>query len=272
NIYFKKGDLTEAFKNYNAGLVYLQSANDLNTYAEGMLGLAKIYERNHRNDSAIVYAKRSFDIASGNQFAVRALEASSFLSQLYKTKNIDSAFAYQETLIALKDSIYGKEKIRDLQNITTEEQLRQKELIRLKEEEKKDRSIKLQLLMIGIAIPIFFLISVFISRKKVNKKMIEFSGIISILLLFEYITLLLHPFIAEKSHHSPLIEIVIFVAIAAIITPSHHKIEHWLIAKLTQLNYLKYYKPEPEPEPVPGVLPDSEPAQNKNINEEEINK
>lgn len=274
NIYIKTGDLTQAFNNYKAGLPYLQSSDDLNTYTEGVLGLAKVFERNQQHDSAILYGKQSFHIASQNQFMIRALDAGLFLSQVYKKLNIDSAYKYQEILVGLKDSIYSREKIREVQNLTSAEQLRQLEIVRLKKAEKKDRSVKLQLLMIGIAIPIFFLMSVLISRKKVNKKMIEFSGIISILLLFEYITLLLHPFVAEKSNHSPLIEIIVFVAIAAIITPSHHKIEHWLIAKLTQLNYLKYYKPEPEPEPEPVQEPGPEAAlvsgQNKNINEEEI--
>ena len=71
-------------------------------------------------------------------------------------------------------------------------------------------------------------------------------GIVSVLLFFEYITLLLHPFIAEKSHHSPIIEIVIFVAIAAIITPAHHRIQHWLLKKLAEYNYLKHHKSEAE--------------------------
>ncbi|MEO6733503.1 MAG: tetratricopeptide repeat protein [Ferruginibacter sp.] len=259
NIFFKTSNLKEALNNYRTAQPYLQSSNDLTTYAEGMLGLARIFELRQQFDSAIVYGRMSFDISSGNQFLVKALDASSFLSQVYKKQqNIDSAFFYHEIMSGIKDSIDSREKIKEVQNITTQEQLRQNEIVRMKQEEKKERSQKLQLLMIGIAIPVFFLISVFISRKKVNKKMIEFSGILSILLLFEYITLLLHPFIAEKSHHSPLIEIVIFVAIAAIITPSHHKIEHWLINKLTELNYLKHHKPKPV-----------EPANEENINEEE---
>jgi hypothetical protein len=59
---------------------------------------------------------------------------------------------------------------------------------------------------------------------------------------------LLHPFIAEKSHHSPLIEIVVFVGIAAIITPTHHKIQHWLLNKLAEYNYLKHHQPLSEPQ------------------------
>lgn len=258
NVYYKSGNLAESFSNYKAGLPYLEASNDYINYAEGMLGLAKIFNLKQQPDSAILYSKAAYNIAAGNQFLAKALDASFFLSGQYKVTNrIDSAFAYQEIMNGLKDSIDSREKIKALQNITIEEQLRQNEIARLKKKEKKENSQKLQLLLIGLAIPISFFISVIISRKKVHKKLIEFSGIFSILLLFEYITLLLHPFIAEKSNHSPFIEIVIFVAIAAIITPSHHKIEHWLIGKLTEFNYLRHSKPAP-------------PAPAENINEEEI--
>lgn len=244
NIYFKTGNFIASYNNYKAGLPFLASAEDYANYAEGNLGLAKIFAHNNQTDSAAFYGRKSFDISYNNQFLLKAMDASAFLTALYKAgSQTDSAFAYQTIMLNLKDSIESKDKIKELQSITIQEQLRQKEIAQLKKDELKERSQKLQLLAIGISIPIFFFLSIIISRKKVNKKLIEFSGIFSILLFFEYITLLLHPFIAEKSHHSPLIEIVVFVAIAAIITPSHHKIEHWLIEKLTQFNYLRHHKP-----------------------------
>ena len=244
NINNKAAHYQEALANYNAGMLYQVSSDDYSTYAESLLGKAKVFSTTGVTDSAIFYAKKSFGIASGNKFTVRALDASIFLSALYKrNNNIDSAFAYQQTMIGLKDSIYSQEKIKELQNISSAEQLRQAELEQLRLAEAREREIKLQYLIIGIIIPIFFLLSIFISRKKVHKRLIEFTGIVSVLLFFEYITLLLHPFIAEKSHHSPLIEIVIFVAIAAIITPTHHKIQHWLLTKLAEYNYLKHHQP-----------------------------
>jgi tetratricopeptide (TPR) repeat protein len=243
NIYYKSGNYTEALKYYYESIPYELSSGNYSTYVESTLGMAKVYTQTGRMDSAFWYGKKSFDISNSNQFTVRALKASVFLSGLYKqSKNIDSAFAYQEIVTALKDSIESSEKIRELQNIGTAEQLRQAELEQQKLEQIKDREEKLQLLVIGIMIPIFFLISVVISRRKVHKKLIEFTGIVSVLLFFEYITLLLHPFIAEKSHHSPVIEIIIFVCIAAILTPLHHKIQHWLVTKLAEYNYLKHHK------------------------------
>jgi hypothetical protein len=57
-------------------------------------------------------------------------------------------------------------------------------------------------------------------------------GILSLLFVFEFLTILLHPKVVEFTHHTPVYELLIFVAIAAILIPAHHRIEHWLIKKL----------------------------------------
>jgi len=239
NIYSKKGSLQQALNFYERSIPYLESMQDDNTLAECKLGLAKVFERTGLNDSAFYYANASFNLASKSEFLKHALNASTFLTALYKDENrLDSAFTYQGIMLTLKDSIDSREKIRQLQSLTIAEQLRQNEIAQMRLHESEDRRKKLQLLAIGIFIPICFFMSVYISRKKVHKKIIEFSGIVSLLLFFEYITLLLHPYISEKTNDSPFMEIVIFVGIAALITPSHHKIEEWLVSRLTKMHLL----------------------------------
>jgi hypothetical protein len=62
-------------------------------------------------------------------------------------------------------------------------------------------------------------------------------GIISLLSVFEFLTLLLHPLVADFTHHVPVLELLLFVIIAAGIIPLHHKLEHLLIEKLTKGKY-----------------------------------
>jgi tetratricopeptide (TPR) repeat protein len=237
NIYFRSGDLARALKNFQSSIPYLESMQDYNTLAECNLGMARAYEKLGFPDSALYYANESFGLAYNNDFIKHALSSSAFLSQLYKQKHVfDSAFIYQETQMMLKDSFDNRERIKQVQSITISEQLRQKEMADMRLKQRKARRTMLQLLAIGMFIPVCFFISAFISRKSVNRKVIAFSGVFSLLLLFEYITLLLHPFVAEKTHHSPIYEIIIFVAIAAVLTPAHHKIEAWLISKLTSMH------------------------------------
>lgn len=72
---------------------------------------------------------------------------------------------------------------------------------------------------------------------------------LSLLFLFEYLTLLLHPTVAELTHHTPVYEILIFVGIAAILIPAHHRLEHWMIHKLSHHHH-KLHHAEKVKEPV----------------------
>ena len=236
NIYFKRKDYANALNYYKKSVPILENVSDLNTLAECNLGLARVYKAQGKQDSAIYFAKNVYDLAIKNEFFARAVDAGTFLSKLYKEDNkIDSAFAYQELTVNLSDSIDSKERAKEVQSITIAEEFRQKEIEEAKIKEAEDRKQKLQLLAIGIFIPILFFVSIFLSRRKVPKRVIEFSGVVSLLMLFEYLTLFIHPFVAEKSHHSPIIEIIVFVIIASLLTPTHHRVEHWLINKLTKI-------------------------------------
>jgi hypothetical protein len=65
--------------------------------------------------------------------------------------------------------------------------------------------------------------------------MVKILGVLSLLIFFEFLTLLLHPTVKEITHHTPVLEMLIFVAIASILIPLHHRVEHWLIEKLVQM-------------------------------------
>ena len=113
-----------------------------------------------------------------------------------------------------------------------EEDLRQKELAEKKVEEEKERKSKLQLLGIGLSLPILFFITLYLYKKKIKPKYIEILGLVSLLLSFEYIMLLIHPLVVKITNHVPLYQLLIFAIIAAVISPTHHKIESWLLEKI----------------------------------------
>jgi two-component system NtrC family sensor kinase len=167
NIYLKSGNFAEALSSFKEALPLLQVTNDYTDFADGLLGLAKIYDHNKVNDSAISYGKKSFAIASENQFLLKALDASIFLSQLYKkNKNADSAFAFQETMIALKDSIESREKISKFQNIDFDERMRVREL--QEEKAKLRNTIKVYVLIAGIGV--FMMIAFLLYRNNQHRK------------------------------------------------------------------------------------------------------
>lgn len=231
--YKKLGNNAESLVHYQNAIKFLQEANNDETLCEAALGLADLYAKINKYDSSGHYANLSLSIARNDGFLSRELEAAEFLTGHYKViKNIDSAFAYAEYSQQLNASLNSKTKIRELQMLSGNEQFRQRELEENRRIAEKTRSQQLQMLMIGIFIPGFFLLTVILSQAKIHIKVIRLLGILSLLFLFEYLTLLLHPGIAELTHHTPVFEILIFVGIAAILIPAHHRLEHWIIQKL----------------------------------------
>lgn len=236
--YLKKLNYSRALQNYTNGLTFLKMEDNDDAICEASLGMAKLYKEINNYDSSIWFARYSFVLAKYVGFQSRQLEAANFLTIMYSSlkKNTDSAFAYLQQVKFIGDSIYSKEKIRTSQVITINEQLRQEDIAANLKKLKKERNQQLQLSLIGLFIPILFIVTVLLSRIKLHVKLIRFLGILSLIILFEYLTLLLHPIVVEITHHTPFFEMLIFVTIASLLIPAHHKVEHWLIEKLTSKN------------------------------------
>ena len=231
--YKKIGSYQQSLNNYQEGIRHLQAANNDENLCEATLGLADLYQLLNKNDSAGYFANLSLATAKKGKFLSPQLEASKFLAEHFKKiKNIDSAFVYINQVEQLNDSVNSKSRIRESQILSSNEQFRQLELEENRKLAKRERYQQLQMLLIGSFIPGLFLITLFLNRRKIHIKIIRLLGVLSLLFLFEYLTLLLHPTVANLTHHTPVYEILIFVVIAAVLIPAHHRFEHWLIQKL----------------------------------------
>lgn len=234
NVLALKNDNELALQNYRTAFNYLNDGLNDEMLCEVTLGMAKLFEQSGKVDSAAHFGDMSFKLAEKGHFMSRQLDAANFLSQHFsKQESYLPAYIYTKQARDLKDSIEGQEKTRQALIISNNEQLRQAELQEQKIREQQTRSQQLQLLVIAICIPLLFLLTLFISRIKIHITIIKFMGIISLLFVFEFLTLLLHPIVADFTHHTPVLELLIFVSIAAGIIPLHHRLEHLLIQKLT---------------------------------------
>lgn len=266
NVYQKTEKYQESKNSYKAGIEYLQKVNDNENLCEAMLGLANLYKQISGYDSAAYFANASLSIAQKSGFLSKELDAAQFLSEHYKSaKNIDSAFVYINYVYTLNDSLNSKSRIRESQIISSNEQFRQIELEEARKLAKKERNQQLQLLFIGILIPGLFLLTLLLSRVKIHIRVIRTLGVVSLLFFFEYLTLWLHPTVAALTHHTPVWEILIFVAIGSILIPTHHRLEHWLIHKLIH-HRIKHDINEP----VSLVIQENEPVPNSDIEKDEI--
>ena len=127
--------------------------------------------------------------------------------------------------------------IQQNQLLTFEEDLRQQEVVvgKIKEEDERKQNIQYALIALGIIV--LLTLYLLLSRSFItNTKLIEFFGVIALLIVFEFLNLLLHPFLERITNHSPVLMLLALVCIAALLVPLHHKVEKWSTAKLVEKN------------------------------------
>ncbi|MBK8145916.1 MAG: tetratricopeptide repeat protein [Bacteroidetes bacterium] len=194
NVFAAMNKNEEALIQYKTSLAYLQKMEVEESLCDVSLGMAKLFTKLNKKDSAIYYARSGLFFAKKNRFLSKQLDLSNFLNKYYASTNqVDSAYFYLSTATTLKDSILGDEKVRVAQQILFDENIRQLELIEKAAQEKEERRQQLQHIFIGILIPSLFLFTLLLARIKIQIKWLKFLGVISLLFLFEYLTLLLHP-------------------------------------------------------------------------------
>jgi hypothetical protein len=149
----------------------------------------------------------------------------------------DSAFYFAELVAVAKDSLFSQEKMRQWQNIHFNELLRQQEIELKKTKEEQDRKHNLQYVAIAFGVITLLIGFLLVSQSIVaNPKLIRFMGVISLLIVFEFLNLLLHPWLGSVTHHSPALMLLAMVCVAALLIPLHHRLEHWVKHKMVEKN------------------------------------
>ena len=62
------------------------------------------------------------------------------------------------------------------------------------------------------------------------------TGILGLLIIFEFINLFIHPFLERVTHHSPVLMLLSLVFLASLLIPLHHIMEKWIKEKMTVKN------------------------------------
>jgi len=199
---------------------------------------AEVYLATKMYDSANFYARQALKVSIPFEVKEQSMRAYEYLYKSFEqTNDQDSLNKYFRLAMTTKDSLFSLEKIKSIQALSFREDLRQQEIAteKLKAEEERHQYIQYALITLGIIIFItFFLI---LSRSViVNEKWISFFAILGLLIIFEFINLLLHPWLSHITNESPVLMLLALVLIAALLIPFHHKMEHMIKEKLVEKN------------------------------------
>ena len=212
--------------------------NNRNSTANNYFVLASIFSKIGELDSALLYARKSLNLFQQLKINAGVPEVALLLAHLYKDNgNLDSAYKFQELVITIKENQSSDEKINQIQSLKFEEKIRQQEVEAKTLKEKENRKQNLQYASIALGLIVFVILFLLLSHSIVaNPKMISFFGILALLIVFEFINLLIHPYLGKLTHHSPLLMLGIMVGIAALLIPIHHQLLKWITHKLIEKN------------------------------------
>ena len=200
-------------------------------------GLAEHFRRNNQTDSCAFYAKKAIETVNNTSFFYLSSKPAKLLADIYEKINCDSTLKYATVLKTANDSLTSSKTNQQILLMTFEEDLRQQEAATEKIKEVQQRKQNIQYALLALGIITFVITFLLLSRKHItNTKLIQFLGIVALLLVFEFLNLLLHPFLERITHHSPVLMLLALVCIAALLVPLHHKLEKWATHKLVEKN------------------------------------
>ncbi|MBL7952557.1 MAG: hypothetical protein JNM62_12655 [Flavobacteriales bacterium] len=191
-----------------------------------------------RTAEALAIAQAGFRSAEGVRNPNLLEKSAEAMADAFKASGMaDSAFFYAKLCIAYRDSVIETQNRSQLKTQLFAQQLKDMEDAKLRAEEVAARSRNIQfgiIALIVITLGIFLLI--FSRTTVVGAKAIKNLSLIALLLFFEFINLLLHPFLDRITNHSPILMLLCMAAIAGLLIPLHHRMEKLITNMLVSKN------------------------------------
>jgi len=236
NLALGNRELAKAYCNLN--LAEARQKHYIKLYYFAYNGLGNYFEQTNQKDSAAYYYSLSLQYAKNSTGIGQYIKPSLWLYNYYKTRREDdSTVKYVDLYLSATDSIANLKKAIQVQNIAFEEDLRQQSIKQEKEAVTLSRRHNLQLAVLAIGILCAVILFLLLSRSViVSHKSVSFLSILLLLVLFEFVNLLVHPFLESVTNDSPVLMLLALVLIAALLVPLHHRLEKWATHKLVEKN------------------------------------
>ena len=238
------GEINDVTGNFNLALEYLRMSLNFSIkdgryfrISGAHQQLAMVFKKTGMRDSCLWHAEKAFLISREQKLYATLLSSSLLLSELYEGQNDSESLRYHKFALTAQDSLFSQEKNRQISELSFNETLRQQELEAAKYQAAEDRKNNLQYAAIALGLVLFVILFLLLSHTIIaNQTFIKFLGTLALLIVFEFMNLLLGPFIGSLSNNSPLLMLTIMVGIAALLIPVHQKLEKWITHQLIEKN------------------------------------
>ena len=231
-----ENDLAEPY--FKRALVVADSSGLPEQLLNAAAGYAKLLVGQGRGAEALDWARKGYAATEHTRQPGYMVKSTTALSDAFASNGMtDSALVYSKLAHAWRDSLTALQNKSQLQNQLFTQELKDREDAKAREDAKEERSRNIQfgiIALIVITLGIFLLI--FSRTAVVGAKAIKNLSLIALLLFFEFINLLIHPFLDRITHHSPILMLLCMAAIAGLLIPLHHRMEHLITNMLVSKN------------------------------------
>ncbi len=247
NYYWNLGNIYLYGENYDSALYYFRlaegqlSENYDNSVRLGIYSsLAETYLQNHNSPEAINYYEKAFQICKTMNSLVSLPGISSSLSNLFAGQSNYKLAYYYDKQADSANAVIAENSAKDklaLLQVDLENKKRENDLLEI--EQNKHRMYDLQIIAITILLASIFVIMLLVGMFKVSRTTIKMLGYFAFISLFEFIILLIDPFIIRITDDEPLKIWIIKIIIIALLVPFQHFMEHHLIQYLSSRKLLE---------------------------------
>lgn len=229
------GNTELAFAYYRMGLAASEPYKGSLGFPTNYYGLANLFKETGHIDSSIFYARKALEASDDNKEWL--VKSATLLADLYEGKDDKQYIYYYKLATITSDGMFTAQKQLQLKNMSYNEQERQNQITAAELKTKKSRQQNLQYAAIAFGLITFAILFFLLTHSIIaNQKLIRFLGIVALLIVFEFLNLFIHPYLAHATHDSPLIMLLVMVCIAALLVPMHHRMEKWISHRLVEKN------------------------------------
>ncbi len=237
-IYKTKGDADIAESYYKKCIAFSNSENIVQPYITGTTGYGQYLFNAKQFALSKQYGLSALKKSEQSKNKSGVINAAVLLREAYYAiGQKDSSYYFSKMKDLYSDSVFNEQQTNQIQNISIVEQIKEREKEAAFEELQHQRRQNIQFILIAFCIIIFIILFLLFSRSIVaNEKLISFFAILGLLIIFEFINLLIHPWLAHFTNESPVLMLLALVLIAALLIPLHHRLEHWIKEKMVEKN------------------------------------
>ncbi len=223
---------------YKKGVRYCDSMKYLRMLSQTAEFYSLYLMKHAKYKEAKDYALFGFRVGEKMGNKGELVATSNILYNLYdRHGSADSAYYYLKLNHLYQDSLQAEQKTNQLQAVVANQQIKETEQSAKAAQDEEQRRHNIQYAAIALGLVLLVIVFLVLSRSIiVNTRVIEMIGVIGLLIIFEFINLVLHPYLSALTNDSPLLMLLILVLIAAIIVPLHHQLEQWIKHKLVEKN------------------------------------